>query len=67
MHSYISDSTLLYCRLQSTLTDKIFQFISTGFIASFLAFLSLDLGVIYANFLKGWLEKRKGDKKQGNI
>lgn len=62
-YSYVSDSVILYCRAQNNITDSIFQFISTGFIASFIAFISLDLGVIYANIISGRLKKMREEKK----
>ena len=49
----------LYCPQQITLQTKIAQAIATGIITSFLAFLNLDLGVLYAYTIRRKLLKKK--------
>lgn len=52
----------LYCPQQLTLNAKIAQSIATGLITSFLAFLNLDLGVVYAYTVRSRLIKNKKKK-----
>ena len=61
--SYTVESEKFFCPAQITLIDKIAQSISTGSITTLIAFLSLDMGVIYARVIGVHLRKIKKGKK----
>jgi|SRR6185437_5565542 len=63
-YSSVFDSTQLACLPQTTLVGKIAQIVSTGLITSFLAYLNVDIGVLYANTVRAHLRKRKKRKKK---
>jgi len=62
-YSSVFNSTQLACLPQTTLIGKIAEVVSTGLITSFLAYLNVDIGVLYANSIGVRLRKRKRKKK----
>lgn len=62
-YNYTLNGTEAFCPNQITFIDQIGQSISTGTITAIVAFLSLDLGVIYANTIGAHVRKIRTSKK----